>query len=102
MLISVIAPALYGGTAYDLLRTEGAHDGAVDDGLLTARLHRRSLQRRHDVADVELDDVLQLVVRAVEGAADARKLAASRVLLDLQRCGMQLGGQGHRHVVSGC
>ena len=71
-------------------RTDRAHQRAVHEHLLAARLQRRTLQRHDHVADVKVHDVVDLVRCAVEQAALAGKLAARRVLLDQCR---RLGGQ---------
>ncbi len=64
--------------------TDAAHDSGVDEHFLAARLQRAALQRRDQVADVEVDDVVQLVRRAVQQRRRTRKLAARGVILHLQ------------------
>lgn len=84
------------------MRTNGAHDGGVQQHLAPARLQHRALQRRDQVAHVEVDDVLQLVARAVQEARRARKLAAGRVLLHLRSgMGMSVGRGPHVTVTLG-
>ena len=60
-----------------------AHDGGVQEHFSAAGLQGGALQGRDQVAHVEVDNVLQLVRRAVEQAVGARKLAACGVLLHL-------------------
>ncbi len=65
-------------------RTNGAAKGAVQQRLLAAGLQRGAAQRLDDIAHVVVDHVLQLVGRAVQGAARRAELAARRVLLHLR------------------
>ena len=63
--------------------TYSAHDGAIHDALLPARLHDSPLQAGDHVPHMELDDAVQLVRRSIQSASCSSILAASRILFHL-------------------